>query len=261
MSDFRNPAAPIRPTTDRLVSDAFDAGIFDKVAASREDDRLLVDEASDVDEPAPRREGLPAGFRMRHDTHYVEELISRNHAGRADTAPANKIHARRISPRVAEPKATPSTAMASADIGESLDAIGACLHLFRARTRPAAERVALDLIAAEVARAGWLVQALSVLNEDVPVARGAVDIGPVVSRIARVPGGRPARCRGRSRRGHPRPACARRRTAPHRRRGRHRDGATGGRRTRRGRRHPGSRQSRGRRSRSDRSLAGCAQIA
>jgi hypothetical protein len=186
VSDFRNPAAPIRPTADRLVSDAFDATIFDTVAASREDDRLLVDEASDVNEPAPRREGLPAGFRMRHDTHYVEELISRNHAGRADTAPANRIHARRISPRVAEPKATPPTAVASADIGESLDAIGACLHLFRARTRPAAERVALDLTAAEVARAGWLVQALSVLNEDVPVARGAVDVGPVVSRIARV---------------------------------------------------------------------------
>jgi hypothetical protein len=168
------------------VSDAFDASIFDKVPASRGADRLRVDKAPNLDEPAPQREGLPAGFRMRHDTHYVEELISRNHAGRADTAPANKIHARRFGPHVAEPRATPSMAMASADIGESLDAIGACLHLFRARTRPAAERVALDLIAAEVSRATWLVQALSVLNEDVPVALGAVDVGPVVSRIARV---------------------------------------------------------------------------
>jgi hypothetical protein len=185
VSDFRNPTAPIRPTPDRLLSDVFDASIFDKVPASSEHDRLRVDETPDVDAPAPQREGLPAGFRMRHDTHYVEELISRNHAGRADTAPATRIHARRSAHRVAEPRATPSLAMASADIGESLDAIGACLHLFRARPRPAGERAALDLIAAEVARATWLVQALSVLDEDAPVARCAIDLESVVSRIAR----------------------------------------------------------------------------
>jgi nitrogen-specific signal transduction histidine kinase len=170
------------------LSDAFDASIFDKVAASSEDDRLLVDEALEVDDPAPQREGLPAGFRMRHEKHYVDELLARNHAGRADTAPASRVHPRRIGHRLAEPKATPSMAMASADIGESLDAIGACLHLFRARTRPAAERAALDLIAAEVARATWLVQALSVLDEEAPVARCAVGLGSVVSRIARVLG-------------------------------------------------------------------------
>jgi hypothetical protein len=186
VSDFRNPTAPIRPAPDRLLSDAFDASIFDKVPALSEDRRPLVDEAPDVDDPAPQREGLPAGFRMRHDTHYVEELIARNHAGRADAAPASRVHARRIGHRVAEPRATLSMAVASADIGESLDAIGACLHLFRARTRPTAERAALDLIAAEVARATWLVQALSVLDEDAPVARCAVDLGPVVSRIANV---------------------------------------------------------------------------
>ena len=186
MSDFRNPTAPIRSAPNRRLSDVFDAGIFDKVPASSEDDRLVVDKVPDADEAAPQREGLPAGFRMRHDTHYVEDLISRNHAGRADAAPANRIYARRSGHRVAEPRATPSMAMASADIGESLDAIGACLHLFRARSRPAAERAALDLIAAEVSRATWLVQALSVLDEDAPVARCAVDLGSVVSRIARV---------------------------------------------------------------------------
>jgi hypothetical protein len=168
------------------LPDAFDASIFDKISASSEDDRLLVDEARDVGAPAPQREGLPAGFRMRHEKHYVDELLARNHAGHADAAPANKVHARRIGHRVVEPRATPSMAMASADIGESLDAIGACLHLFRARTRPPAERAALDLIAAEVARATWLVQALSVLDEDAPVSRCAVDLGPVVSRIARL---------------------------------------------------------------------------
>lgn len=186
MSDSRNPTASIRPAANRLLPDAFDASIFDKISASSEDDRLLVDEARDVGAPAPQREGLPAGFRMRHEKHYVDELLARNHAGHADAAPANKVHARRIGHRVVEPRATPSMAMASADIGESLDAIGACLHLFRARTRPPAERAALDLIAAEVARATWLVQALSVLDEDAPVSRCAVDLGPVVSRIARL---------------------------------------------------------------------------
>ena len=186
MSDSRNPIPSIRPSADSLSSDAFDASFFEKLSASSEDDRLPGDEARDAGAPAPQREGLPAGFRMRHEKHYVDELLARNHAGRADATPANRVHARRFGRHVAEPKATLSMAKASADIGESLDAIGACLHLFRARTRPAAERAALDLIAAEVARATWFVQALSVLDEDAPVAHSAVDLGPVVSRIARL---------------------------------------------------------------------------
>ncbi len=75
---------------------------------------------------------------------------------------------------------------AYAEIGESLDAIGTCLQLFGKTARPAAERLALDLIEAEAARTAWLVQALSVLEDEPPVANAPVDLDAVLGRVARV---------------------------------------------------------------------------
>jgi hypothetical protein len=233
------------------------------VPGPREDDRSDQDHSPEVEEPAPQREGLPAGFRMRHDPHYVEELVSRNHASRIQMISTSEIDdprpggerdlqplvtsvadfgvlqpllvrrlangrceliagsrrlaaameagldrvpclvhsaddqraealadaARRPHPsngrRVRKPEAALSTAKAYAEIGESLDAIGACLRLFRETTRPAPERIALDLIGTEVCRTTWLIQALSLLDDDPPVANGAVDLGSVVNRMAR----------------------------------------------------------------------------
>jgi ParB-like chromosome segregation protein Spo0J len=263
VSDLRNSSGPIAAAIGRFRSEEFDASIFEKVAGQDDQDCFDQDESLEAEEPAPQREGLPAGFRMRHDAHYVEELASRNHAGRIHLISTSEIDdprpdedrdlqplvasvadfgvlepllvrrlasgrceliagsrrlaaaiaaglervpclehaadderakaladaARRPRPRnghqVREFDATPSTATAHAEIGQSLDAIGACLHLFRDATRPEPERVALDLIAAEVCRATWLVQALSVLNEDLPIANATVDLGSVVKRIAR----------------------------------------------------------------------------
>jgi hypothetical protein len=56
---FRQPV--FRPTRD----DQFDDSIFE-----------LVDVEAEREEP-PSREGLPPGFRMRHDAHYVEQLASK----------------------------------------------------------------------------------------------------------------------------------------------------------------------------------------
>jgi hypothetical protein len=56
---FRRPV--FRPTRD----DQFDDSIFE-----------LVDFEAEREEP-PSREGLPPGFRMRHDAHYVEQLASK----------------------------------------------------------------------------------------------------------------------------------------------------------------------------------------
>jgi len=264
VADPTEPFSHVGPAVRRLRPDEFDASIFEKVADPGDDDSADEDEDGlDLEQPAPQREGLPAGFRMRHDPHYVEELVSRNYAGRIHIIPTNEIDdprpagegdlktlvtsvadfgvlepllvrrlpngrceliagsrrlaaaisaglervpclvhsadderaqalanaARRSQPRnghrVSEPDAGVSTANAYAEIGESLDAIGACLRLFRDTTRPAPERIALDLIGAEVCRATWLVQALSLLDDDVPVANGSVDLGSVIERVAR----------------------------------------------------------------------------
>jgi hypothetical protein len=246
----------------RLRPQEFDASIFERVAGSAEEDRVDEEDGREADEPAPQREGLPAGFRMRHDAHYVEELVSKSHAGRIqmiatreidDPRPAEGrdleplvtsvadfgvlqpllvrrlpngrceliagsrrlaaaiaaglqrvpclVHAvddaraqalanatrrsqARPAPRPRDAQPALAMAKACAEIGAGLDAVGACLHLFRGAGRPASEQVALDLIAAEVARTTWLVQALSVLDEDPPVANVAVDLGSVLRRVA-----------------------------------------------------------------------------
>jgi len=82
------------------------------------------------------------------------------------------------------PPAPPaSLSQACGEVGQSLDAIGACLRLFPETSRPAREQVALDLIGAEVSRASWFVQALALLDEDVAVANVAVDLQPIIDRV------------------------------------------------------------------------------
>jgi hypothetical protein len=268
VADPRETSASRRPEIKTLRPDEFDPGIFDKVARPQEVEPPDGDDDLEIEGPAPRREGLPPGFRMRHDAHYVEELMSRSHAGRVHLISTSEIENPRppsgqdlqplvtsitdfgvlqpllvrrldggrceliagskrlaaaiaagldkvpclvhsaddkraqaladaenlshapIGDLVCEREATEVTRPAPAvkaheEIGESLDAIGACLHLFRDTARPAAERIALELIEAEVFRATCLVQALSVLDEDPPIANGPVDLGLVVKRLAR----------------------------------------------------------------------------
>lgn len=174
----RETLASNRPAVGRLGPHEFDPSIFEKVARQDDDDPSERDDDQDddleADEPPPQREGLPDGFRMRHDSHYVEELTSRDPRRGHRCREHEAMHAVQAAPR------------AYTEIGESLDAIGACLHLFGRANRPASERAALDLIDAEVCRAAWLVQALSVLDDELPVANAPVDPGPIVRRIAGV---------------------------------------------------------------------------
>jgi len=109
------------------------------------------------EEGRPVREGLPSSYRMRHDPHYVEQLATR--------------------PRPAIPAAV------FTDLTEHLGAIGACLHLFGDRDRPLRERVAMELVQAEVHRAAWLSQALGVLAGEPDVVSNLVDVGALVTRL------------------------------------------------------------------------------
>jgi hypothetical protein len=188
VSDPREIPAAHRPEIKTLRSDEFDSSIFDTVGRPQESNPADTDDDLEVEGPAPRREGLPPGFRMRHDAHYVEELLSRNHAGRVRVLSTGENESPRwpgARERDTAAEARPlSPVRADAEIGESLEAIGACLHLFRRTDRPATEQVALDLIEAEVFRATCLVQALSVLDEEPPVAIRPVDLDMVVKRLA-----------------------------------------------------------------------------
>jgi hypothetical protein len=190
VSDLPDSSAPFRPAFGTLRSTEFDASIFDRAAESSVEDRSDPPEDLDDEEPPAQREGLPPGFSMRHDTHYVEELVSRNRASRVGATPTAESDRPRNGQHAREARPTFSTAAACAEVGRSLDAIGACLHLFSDASRPTPERVALDLIGGEVCRATWLVQSLALLDDDPPVGNSPVVLEQVVRRVLRglVPG-------------------------------------------------------------------------
>jgi hypothetical protein len=183
MSDFR-PSAPFPQAVERSEPDEFDDSIFDRVGLPLDEDSSSgPDDDADADRTAPQREGLPPGFRMRHDAHYVEELTTGSLASAAPAPTSIDVARPRNGHRHRDAAATMSMAHACAEIGQGMDAIGACLRLFPGTARPAHEQVALDLMAAEVHRATWLLQALSVLDEDPPVANVQVELGSVVNRV------------------------------------------------------------------------------
>jgi len=184
VADPRNPPVPFSPGIETFGASQFDDSIFEKVALPPEEDAADVDDDLDGDEPPPQREGLPPGFRMRHDAHYVEDLLARNRAGRIEAPAAAEAHVPGNGHAAPAAATVLPLSKACAEIGQSLDAIAACLRLLPATPRPTAERIALDLIGAEAARATWLVQALALLDDEPPVAHVAVDLQSVVNQVA-----------------------------------------------------------------------------
>jgi hypothetical protein len=191
------PAFPSdQPSAHGREPERFDDSIFEQAARSGVATPPNQDADPEAGDRRPQREGLPAGFRMRHDAHYVDELIAGGRprhvvaisTGEADIARRSTVQGR---------AAAAPAPKAYAEVGESLEAIGTCLQLFGRTTRPPAERLALDLIAAETARAAWLVQALSILDDEPPMANMPVDLDAVLGHVARVMGS------ARSRRGVP----------------------------------------------------------
>lgn len=185
MSNPRPSFATGQPSVSRPEPEQFDDSIFEQAARSGVETLPNQDAAPEPGDRPPQREGLPAGFRMRHDAHYVDELMAGGRprhvvaigTGEAESARRSAIHGR---------AAAAPAPKAYAEVGESLEAIGTCLQLFGRTARPAAERLALDLIEAETARAAWLVQALSILDDEPPVANAPVDLDGVLRHVARV---------------------------------------------------------------------------
>ena len=187
MADPRYSSAPFNQVTTNIAASQFDDSIFDAVAARPADSAADQDEDEDLDseEPPSQREGLPPGFSMRHDAHYVDELVSRNGSSRVVLLQAPGAAEQPARTQAPEPHSTVSLLRACTEIGGNLDAIGAALRLFPESPRPAPERVALDLIHAEVSRAAWYLQAISVLEQDVPVSNVPVDLEAIVNRAIR----------------------------------------------------------------------------
>ncbi|HSK10108.1 MAG TPA: ParB N-terminal domain-containing protein [Vicinamibacterales bacterium] len=74
-SDFSRPSPMARPSD-------FDAPLAPPVPELPDDD---------LPEAPPAREGLPRGYRMRADAHYVDQLVSRRHADPLQLIPVGRI--------------------------------------------------------------------------------------------------------------------------------------------------------------------------
>ncbi len=123
-------------------------------------------EFTSADAPKPEREGLPPGYRMRADPHYVELLSTpaKNDRGRAGDAARRDDQS---SARVARDRRVFD------QLAEDVNAIESAAAMLTADPSPLARRVSLDLIRAQSARAAWLLRAhaLGVASESDAVLR------------------------------------------------------------------------------------------
>jgi nitrogen-specific signal transduction histidine kinase len=93
----------------------------------------------------PLREGLPAGYRMRADAHYVDQLSSRRAERPAD---ARERRADR----------------AFAQLTEDVASIESAAAVLAADVSPMTRRANVDVIVAQAWRAAWLLRAMAVLD-------------------------------------------------------------------------------------------------
>jgi hypothetical protein len=126
-------------------------------------------QAPSLDKSRPVRQGLPSGYRMRHDAHYVDELESRRAGTAHATVQAGHPNAAAASgaPALAFPTSIPVT-FALRDMSQELEGVASCFNLVAAKARPLRERMGLSLARVGVERNMRSFQALRVLLEDPP---------------------------------------------------------------------------------------------
>jgi hypothetical protein len=123
---------------------------------------------SSLDKPRPVRQGLPSGYRMRHDAHYVDELESRRPGAVSAAVPA-----------LAFPTSIPVT-FALRDMSQELEGVASCFNLVAAKARPLRERMGLSLARVGVERNMRAFQALRALLEDPSLERGATSLNSII---------------------------------------------------------------------------------
>ena len=115
-------------------------------------------------------EGLPPGFRMRHDAHHVHRLFASEPKGGLNGRPE-------LSPGAVREGARAGVEPAAArDLARHLAAIASCLHLLADTGRSLREQVATDLARTELQRATSFVQGLQVLGEDPVLTRRSLRV-------------------------------------------------------------------------------------
>jgi hypothetical protein len=123
------------------------------------------------------REGLASHYRMRAEPHYVEALAR----PRAEIPPVTA--ARPPEPRVRTPLDR-ALGDASDALARALASVNQTLEDLPGAGRPLRERLLLELARAEAVRAGWLADAIAVLQQEPMPALDQVDLNRVAATVA-----------------------------------------------------------------------------
>ena len=156
-----------------------------------------VESTKPAAEKKPEREGLPAGYRMRADAHYVDQLTSR----RADRVYTDQP--RPAAPAVREGENADVEARERRDprerrgdralgqVAEEIATIESALAMLGAPSSAMAQRVSLDLVKSHAARAGWLLRAHALVDGH----RGHIKSRQLGALLGQVRDGLAAECR------------------------------------------------------------------
>src|SRR5262249_22177368 len=149
--------------------------------------RESTDVVAQIPARKAEREGLPAGYRMRADSHYVDQLLNPK-TGQAESG----REARRKPAPVADDHSEPRerrdvrdlrTERLFAQLGEDLASVESSVATLVSGASPTARRVMLDVMRAHTWRAGWLLRAQALTEGQ---SRGAVRSRPIGAVLARV---------------------------------------------------------------------------
>jgi hypothetical protein len=126
------------------------------------------DESVSGESKKPQREGLPPGYRMRADAHYVDQLATRR------SEPARQA-------RPAEATERPERLLSQ--LSDDLSTIHGALGMLDLEASPLARRVSLDLIKVQVWRAQWLLRATALVSGSLRGALRARPIGTLLTSL------------------------------------------------------------------------------
>jgi hypothetical protein len=152
-------------------------------------------ETANVETPAtarkPEREGLPSGYRMRADSHYVDQLLTPRAGGaepargsrRAVAAPEAPVENPENVVRERRENRDLRTDRLLAQLSEDLATVESSVATLSSGASPTARRVMLDVLRAHTWRAAWLVRAQTLADKPVRAAGRPRPIGGVFARL------------------------------------------------------------------------------
>jgi hypothetical protein len=136
---------------------------------------------------AQEREGLPPGYRMRADAHYVDQLTSRDQStSRRTERGVDSARSAAVEDLPEEDEPTDRARVRShvlARLTEGLGSIASASALLAGDASPLARRATLDVIRAETWRAAWLVAAQGILDAPGRLQIRPRLLGPILERV------------------------------------------------------------------------------